>query len=65
MKHDESVKFKFDKLTIGPYDLVLGEGTPRMLMLHLYYLLITNNFIISTKMVLVFQYVPLTNPSLL
>ena len=26
MKHDERVKFRFDKLTISPYDLVLGEG---------------------------------------
>ena len=39
MKHDRGIKSKFDKLTICPYNVVLGEGTPRMLMLHLYYLL--------------------------
>ena len=38
MKYYERVKLKFSKLTIGPYDLVLVEGTPRMLMLQLYYL---------------------------
>ena len=26
MKHDDRIKFRFDKLTIIPYDLVLGEG---------------------------------------
>ena len=26
MNHGEGVKFRFDKLTISPYDLVLGEG---------------------------------------
>ena len=36
----ECVKCKFDKLTIGPCDLVSGEGTPRTLLLHLYYLFI-------------------------
>ena len=39
MEHNEGVMFKFDKLTIGSYNLVLGESIPRMLMLHLYYLL--------------------------
>ena len=35
----ERVKFKFDKLVIGPCDLVLEEGTHRTLILHLWYLL--------------------------
>ena len=39
MKNNERVKFEFEKQTIGSYDLVLGEGTPRILVLHLYYLL--------------------------
>ena len=26
MRHDEPIKFRFDKLTISPYDLVLAEG---------------------------------------
>ena len=49
MKHDERVKFKFDKLAIGSYDLLLGERTPRML-LHLYYLFISNEVVIMQSL---------------
>ena len=35
----DRAKFKFDKLTIDTCDLALEEGTPRMLMLRRYYLL--------------------------
>ena len=35
MKHDERAKFKFGKLIIQSYDVVLVEGMPKML-LHLF-----------------------------
>ena len=65
MKHKERVKFKYGKLTIDPYNLILVEYTPRMLMLHLYYFLMNEKLFFLTNMVFVFQYFPLTNPSLL